>query len=79
MSAGSCHCITRRVACAIQSLLRCTPLDASLVKGTHGRVDVAPEHEPVLLAEGAFLPDAARMPLRAVHDAILRHLSGEPA
>jgi predicted AlkP superfamily pyrophosphatase or phosphodiesterase len=62
-----------------RALLRCTPLDASLVKGTHGRVDVAPEHEPVLLAEGAFLPDAARMPLRAVHDAILRHLSGEPA
>ena len=62
-----------------RSLLRCTPLDASLVKGTHGRVDLAPEHEPVLLAEGAFLPDAGRLPVRAVHDAILRHLAGEPA
>ena len=62
-----------------RSLLRCTPLDASRVKGTHGRVDLAPELEPVLLAEGAFLPDAARLPVRAVHDAILRHLAGEPA
>ncbi|NBQ15419.1 MAG: hypothetical protein EBU31_12650, partial [Proteobacteria bacterium] len=33
----------------------------------------------VLLAEGAFLPDHARMPLRAVHDVILRHLAGEHA
>ena len=68
-----------RKTTGFRALLRCTPLDASRVRGTHGRVDLAPEHEPVLLAEGAFLPDEARMPLRAVHDAILRHLAGEPA
>jgi hypothetical protein len=49
------------------------------VKGTHGRVDLAPELEPVLLAEGDFLPDHGRLPLRGVHDAILRHLAGERA
>ena len=66
-----------RKALGFRALLRCTPLDASLVRGTHGRVDLAPEHEPVLLAEGAFLPDTARLPVRAVHDAILRNLAGE--
>lgn len=62
-----------------RALLRCTPLDATLVRGTHGRVELAPELEPVLLAEGDFLPDHARLPLRGVHDVILRHLAGERA
>ena len=63
----------------LRALLRCTPLDASRVRGTHGRLDLAPELEPVLLAEGDFLPDHARLPLRGVHDVILRHLTGERA
>ena len=63
----------------LRALLRCTPLDASRIRGTHGRIDLAPELEPVLLAEGDFLPDHARLPLRAVHDVILRHLTGERA
>jgi predicted AlkP superfamily pyrophosphatase or phosphodiesterase len=62
-----------------RALLRCTPLDASLVRGTHGRADLPPELEPVLLAEGAFLPQEGRLPMRALHEVILRHLSGEPA
>ena len=62
-----------------RALLRCTPLDASLVGGTHGRVDLEPELEPVLLAEGAFLPMEGRLPTRAVHEVILRHLTGEAA
>jgi len=65
-----------RKALGFRALLRLTPLDASLVKGTHGRADLPPALEPVLLAEGAFLPDHSRMPLRAVHDVILRNLSG---
>lgn len=68
-----------RKSLGMRALLQCTPLDAHLVKGTHGRVDLDPELEPVLLAEGDFLPDHARLPLRGVHDAILRHLTGERA
>lgn len=61
----------------MRALLQCTPLDASLVRGTHGRVDLEPELEPVLLAEGAFLPQEGRLPMHAVHEVILRHLTGE--
>ena len=68
-----------RKSLGFRAMLRCTPLDATLVKGTHGRVDLAPELEPVLLAEGDFLPDQGRLPLRGVHDVILRHLAGERA
>lgn len=68
-----------RKSLGFRALLQLTPLDASLVKGTHGRVDLDPALDPVLLAEGAFLPDHARMPLRSVHDVILRHLAGEHA
>jgi hypothetical protein len=63
----------------MRALLKCTPLDASLVRGTHGRVDLEPELEPVLLAEGEFLPQEGRLPMHAVHEVILRHLTGEPA
>jgi hypothetical protein len=68
-----------RKSLGFRALLQLTPLDASLVRGTHGRVDLDPALDPVLLAEGAFLPDHARMPLRSVHDVILRHLAGEHA
>ncbi|MFM7806936.1 MAG: alkaline phosphatase family protein, partial [Planctomycetota bacterium] len=63
----------------MRALLQCTPLDASLVRGTHGRVDLEPELEPVLLAEGAFLPQEGRLPMHTVHEVILRHLTGESA
>jgi predicted AlkP superfamily pyrophosphatase or phosphodiesterase len=62
-----------------RALLKCTPMDASLVRGTHGRADLPPEQEPVLLAEGAFLPEEGRLSMRALHEVILRHLLGEPA
>ncbi|MFM7807168.1 MAG: alkaline phosphatase family protein, partial [Planctomycetota bacterium] len=66
-----------RNALGFRSLLRVTPLDASRVRGTHGRVDLLPALDPVLIAEGSFLPDHARMPMRTMHDLILRHLAGE--
>jgi hypothetical protein len=62
-----------------RALLRLTPLEAGLVRGTHGRTALAPGLEPVLVAEGSFVPDDMWVPLRGVHDVILRHLSGEPA
>lgn len=68
-----------RKALGFRALLKLTPLDASLVRGTHGRALVAPGLEPVLVSEGAFVPDASPLPLRSVHDVILRNLSGESA
>ena len=62
-----------------RALLRLTPLDATLVRGTHGRVSIATGLEPLLVSEGAFVPDTSPLPLRAVHDVILRNLSGDTA
>ena len=54
-----------------RTLLDVIPLDASLVRGSHGRVQQAPGFDPVLLGE---LPDPfleSMLPMSAVRDAIL--------
>jgi predicted AlkP superfamily pyrophosphatase or phosphodiesterase len=54
-----------------RALLDVVPLDASLVRGSHGRVQQAPGFDPVLLGE---LPDPflePTLPMSAVRDAIL--------
>jgi len=68
-----------RKALGFRALLRLTPLDARLVRGTHGRASLAAGLEPLLIGEGAFLPDTSPLPLRDVHDVILRNLAGEAA
>ena len=50
----------------IRGLMEVIPLDASLVKGSHGRDKVADGHRPVLLGTDAAVRDA-----RGVHQAIL--------
>jgi predicted AlkP superfamily pyrophosphatase or phosphodiesterase len=50
----------------IRGLLDVIPLDASLVKGSHGRDRVPPDHRPVLLGTGFPATDA-----QGVHQAIL--------
>lgn len=68
-----------RKALGFRALLKLTPLDASRVRGTHGRSTPAAGLEPVLIAEGAFVPDTSPLPLRSVHDVILRNLTGDSA
>ena len=60
-----------------RALLDVVPLDASLVRGSHGRVQQASGFDPVLLGD---LPDPFLeqvLPMRAVRDAILTATLGE--
>jgi hypothetical protein len=61
-------------ALGFRSTLRLTPLDASLVKGTHGRTRLASGFEPVLLAENSLLPESDLVSSRDVCGVLLRHL-----
>jgi len=61
-------------ALGFRSTLQLTPLDASLVKGTHGRTQLAPGFEPVVLAENSLLPDTDFISCQDISDIILRHL-----
>jgi hypothetical protein len=59
-----------------RALLDVIPLDASLVRGSHGRVDVPRGFDPVLLGE---LPDPfleSALPMACVRDAILTSALG---
>ena len=49
------------------------PLDTSLVRGSHGRVDIDEGLRPVLIAEHAT-GDANELPCTNVRDVILAHL-----
>ncbi len=64
--------ITR--ALGFRTSLQLTPLNASLVKGTHGRTQLAPGFEPVVLAENSLLPDKNFVSCQDMSDIILRHL-----
>ena len=61
-------------ALGFRASLQLTPLDASLVKGTHGRTQLAPGFEPVVLAENSLLPDKNFVSCQDISDIILRHL-----
>jgi len=61
-------------ALGFRSTLQLTPLDASLIKGTHGRMQLAPGFEPVVLAENSLLPDTEFVSCQDISDIILRHL-----
>jgi hypothetical protein len=61
-------------ALGFRASLHLTPLDASLVKGTHGRAQLAPGFEPVVLAENVFLPEKDFVSCQDISDIILRHL-----
>ena len=50
------------------------PLDASLVKGSHGRIPDDPSKGPLLITEQANLLDDGELAATGVHDLILRHL-----
>ena len=61
-------------ALGFRATLQLTPLDASLVKGTHGRTQLAPGFEPVVLAENSLLPEKDFVSCQDISDIILRHL-----
>jgi hypothetical protein len=57
-----------------RSLLDVIPLDASLVKGSHGRQTMWEEDGPVLITREKGLIDSDRITSVDVHSVILRHL-----
>ncbi len=67
-----------RKSMGFRTLLDVIALDASLVKGSHGRPGDWSDDGPVLLTrQGAFL-GSDRLRSVDVHDVILRHLTGPP-
>jgi predicted AlkP superfamily pyrophosphatase or phosphodiesterase len=58
----------------LRALLDVIPLDASLVKGSHGRQTGWDEEGPVLISRQKELVPSARITSVDVHDHILRHL-----
>jgi predicted AlkP superfamily pyrophosphatase or phosphodiesterase len=57
-----------------RTLMDVIPLDNRLVRGSHGRVGLAPEHGPLLIAERGIDDGPDVLPCTAVRDVILRHL-----
>ena len=61
-------------ALGLRTLMDVIPLDASLVKGSHGRSDTPPEHGPVFISsEPSLLPEGA-VEAAAVKELMLRHV-----
>jgi len=57
-----------------RALMEVIPLDPSLVRGSHGRAEVAPGFEPLLIADNRYGPDEPRLSCRRIKDVILDHL-----
>ena len=55
-------------------LMDVIPLDAGLVRGSHGRPDLPPELQPIMITTGDYPAGADDIPCTAVRDVILRHL-----
>jgi predicted AlkP superfamily pyrophosphatase or phosphodiesterase len=58
-----------------RSLLDVIPLDATLVKGSHGRQTGWDEEGPVFISKATSLVESTRITSVEVHDLILRHLN----
>jgi hypothetical protein len=55
-------------------LLDVVPLDASLVHGSHGRVNSSLADSPLFLTQESELLDGTMIDATDVHDLILQHL-----
>ena len=65
-----------RKALGFRTLMDVIPLDATLVKGSHGRPTDRPEQGPlVMTSEGGLLPDADSIPAVKIHDLIVDHMT----
>lgn len=60
-------------------LMEVIPLDASIVKGSHGRPGIRPDEGPVLITRQAALMDPASIDATEVAGVIMRHLAPERA
>jgi predicted AlkP superfamily pyrophosphatase or phosphodiesterase len=59
-----------------RTLLDVTPLDASLVKGSHGRGDGRDEDAPVFISQERSLIQGGRLRSTDVFDLLIRHVTG---
>jgi predicted AlkP superfamily pyrophosphatase or phosphodiesterase len=59
----------------MRALLDITPLDASLVKGSHGRTGAGGDQGPICISRSADLFAGDTMPSVGVHELMLRHLT----
>lgn len=68
-----------------RTLMDVIPLDASVVRGSHGRAAAAREHRPIVISARPIVglpvspgePGAEGLPMHAVHGVILDHLFGD--
>lgn len=65
--------LARRRA-GFRALLEVTPLDATLVRGSHGRVTTTPATSPVVITHQTDLLPTDRLLAPDVHNVLLRHL-----
>ncbi|MEE9131414.1 MAG: hypothetical protein V3T84_15455, partial [Phycisphaerales bacterium] len=56
------------------TLMDVIPLDTSLVRGSHGRADLPPDLQPVMITQHDPTDRAQEIPCQAVRDIILEHL-----
>jgi len=61
-------------ALGLRTLMDVIPLDASLVRGSHGAPPSANQHEPLLISSARGLLNRSSLPPTEVYDVILRHL-----
>ena len=61
-----------------RTLLQVTPLEASLVRGSHGRVTTTPANNPVLITQQGDLLSSESLDAIDVHDLLLEHLGVGP-
>ena len=60
----------------LRTTLDVIPLDAELVRGSHGRTDPAPGHEPVLIGLDSATPEGETIPCEAVRSILMEALFG---
>lgn len=66
-----------RARLGFRYLMDVIPLNASLVRGSHGRVNASPEDSPLFLTQELDLLDATRIGATYVYELILRHLASD--
>jgi hypothetical protein len=66
--------ILARKMLGFRYLMDVIPLDATLVKGSHGRVSVDPDEGPLLMSSAPQLLDGGAIQAADVHDLLLRHV-----
>lgn len=66
-------------ALGFRTLMDLTPLDASLVKGSHGRSDTRPEHGPVFITSEPWLLPSGAVLATEVKDQLLAHVFEDSA